>query len=395
MGADTPARASCTAVILPPRAMSFHPIAGVPLIQRTALSALRSGFDAVVALAPGDGRALRGLFASDRRTAAIPVVSGALAAAIATDHVALIPSDCLIDAATLARVQTTECNGRPIRLQATDTDAGIVLGPRACLTDVDGPEPGAAAAAMLPIDGALCLPVTDRRGAESAERELVRRLAATTADTDGPIARLDRAVSTRLSRYLVRTPLRPNHITAIGTLIGFLAAWALAHGTYMSGVAGTLLFWLAVIIDGCDGEVARLKFQETRFGYIFDVTTDNLVHVAIFIGLGIGVYRAAPDGSLPWLVALLVGGFGCSTAATLLTMAGQPPVRTLRPRSRRGRLRQYVLRGLEALMNRDFAYGLIVLALIGRLDWFLWGAAFGTYVYAAAVVAVYRWRDAD
>jgi phosphatidylglycerophosphate synthase len=396
MGVDTTPRAGCTAVILPPSAMSFHPIAGVPLIQRTALSALRSGFDAVVALAPGDGRALRGLFASDRRTAAIPVVSGALASAIATEHVALIPSDCLVDAATLSRVQSTECNGRPIRLQAAGADAGIVLGPRACLADVDGSESGdTAAAVMLPIDGALCLPVPDLRAAESAERELVRRLAALTADTDGPIARLDRALSTRLSRYLVRTPLRPNHITAIGTLIGFLGAWALAQGTYMSGVAGTFLFWLAVIIDGCDGEVARLKFQETRFGYIFDVTTDNIVHVAIFIGLGIGVYRAAPDGSLPWLVALLVGGFACSTAATLLTMAGQPPVRTLQPRSRRGRLRQHVLRGLEALMNRDFAYGLLVLALIGRLDWFLWGAAFGTYIYAAAVVAVYRWRDAD
>jgi hypothetical protein len=54
-----------------------------------------------------------------------------------------------------------------------------------------------------------------------------------------------------------------------------------------------------------------------------------------------------------------------------------------------------LLRGFEALMNRDFAYMLVALALIGRLDWFLWGAAFGTYVYAAALVVVYRWRDAD
>jgi hypothetical protein len=58
-------------------------------------------------------------------------------------------------------------------------------------------------------------------------------------------------------------------------------------------------------------------------------------------------------------------------------------------------LRQRLLRGFEALMNRDFAYGLVLLAVIGHLDWFLWGAAFGTYVYAAALVVVYRWRDAD
>jgi len=391
-------RTTCTAVILPPSAMSFHRIAGLPLIQRTALSALRGGFDAVVALAPGDGRAVRSLFARDPRTAAIPVVGGALDAAITTDRIALIPSDCLVDAPTLARVHAAECNGRPIVLQPNGGEAAIVLAPRQYLADLDGAEPSIPATSAEPAvalaDG-LCMRVPDAPAAAAAERALMRRLAALTADSDGPIARLDRAVSTRLSRYLVRTPLRPNHITTIGTAIGFAAAWALAQGTYGYCLLGTALFWLAVIIDGCDGEVARLKFQESRLGYLFDVTTDNIVHVAVFVGLGIGACRSEPDGSLPWLIALGVGGFAAAAAATLLTLVRHPPVQTAAPRSRRGRLRQRLLRGFEALMNRDFAYALLALAVIGRLDWFLWGAAFGTYVYAGALVLVYRWRDAD
>lgn len=379
--------------------MSFHPIAGIPLIQRTALSALRSGFDAVVAVAPEDGVAVRALFARDPRTAVIPVVGNALAATIATEHVALIPSDCLVDASTLGRVHVTPCNGRPVVLQANGNGAAIVLGPRSFLSAFDAREPLQAARAAesetVALDGALCVPVSDVRSADAAEQALVRQLAASTADTDGPIARLDRALSTRLSRYLVRTALRPNHITVIGTAIGFLGAWCLAQGTYGFGVLGTLLFWFAVIIDGCDGEVARLKFQESRLGYVLDVTTDNIVHVAIFIGMGVGLYRAAPDGNLLGLVVLLVGGFCCATAATMLTLARQPPPQNLQPRSARGKLRQYLLRAFAALMNRDFAYGLVVLALIGHLNWFVWGAAFGTYIYAAALVVVYRWRDAD
>jgi phosphatidylglycerophosphate synthase len=377
--------------------MSFHPIAGVPLIQRTALSALRVGFDAVVAIAPGDGRALRKLFAGDPRTASIPVVGGALEAAISTERVALIPSDCVVNTATLERVHAAECNGRPVMLRNAHDGAGIVLGPRSCLATLDGSrdaEAAVGAADTLPLDGALCMPVPDRRAAVSAERALLRQLAALTADSDGPIARFDRAISIRLSRYLVRTPLRPNHITTIGTTIGFAGAWALTHGTYGYGVLGTLLFWLAVIIDGCDGEVARLKFQESRFGYLFDVATDNIVHVAIFVGLGIGLYRTQLDGTLPWLVALGVGGFAAAAAATMLTLVRNPQAQTAAPRSRRGKLRQQLLRGFEALMNRDFAYGLLVLALIGHLEWFLWGAAFGTYAYAGALVLVYRWRDA-
>jgi len=378
--------------------MSFHPIAGVPLIRRIALSAQRGGFDAVVALAPdGGGGALRRLFAADPRTAVIPVVGSALDAAISTDRVALLPSDCLVNAATLERVRMAECNGSPVALRTPAGDAAIVLGPRADLTAIDGGDPSGLLNGTTPhlsLDGALCMPVPDVRAAEAAERELIRQLAALTADSDGPIARFDRAISTRLSRHLVRTPLRPNHITSIGTVIGFLGAWCLAQGSYGFGVLGTLLFWAAVIIDGCDGEVARLKFQESRFGYLYDITTDNIVHVAIFVGLGIGLYRAQPDGALPWLIGLLVGGFLCSTAATMLTLVRHPVVQATTPRSRRGKLRARLLHGFEALMNRDFAYVLVLLAVIGRLNWFLWGAAFGTYVYAAALVVIYRWRDA-
>jgi phosphatidylglycerophosphate synthase len=387
-------RPTCTAVILPPREMSFHRVAGLPVIQRAALSALRSGFDAVIAFAPGDGRPVRALFAGDPRTAVIPVVGGALDATVATEHIALIPSDCVVDTTTLEQVRAVECNGRPIVLRSDAGGSDIVLAPRSYLANVDALHTTEGVEAVALANG-LCLLVSDAASAQRAERALVGRLAAATAATDGPIARFDRAVSTRISRYLVRTPLRPNHITSIGTTVGFLGAWSLSHGTYLSGVIGTLLFWLAVIIDGCDGEVARLKFQESWLGYVFDVATDNIVHVAIFIGLGMGIYRAAPDGNLFWLVMLGVGGFAAAAAATLLTLVRRPPAQGGPARTRRGKLRQRLLRGFEALMNRDFAYVLLALALIGRLDWFLWGAAFGTYVYAGALVVVYRWRDAE
>lgn len=380
-----------TAVVLPPVGASFLLVGGVPLIRRTVLCAQRAGFARVVALSDGDGRRLSRILAADRRTAGVPVLDRAAADAVVGDRVALIPSDCVVSPATFEPIAMAGGRGPLLFVSDGELDAHIAVGSRDLLRE--GTNLSAQPRASL--GEAPLLRVRDAASARAAEDRLVAELRSATADTDGPIARLDRAISIRLSRHLLRTPLRPNHITLIGTAIGLLGAWSLAAGTYAHGLLGTLLFWAAVILDGCDGEVARLKLQDTRFGYLLDVTTDNIVHAAVFVGLGAGVFRASPDGVHRLLPILLFGGFALALVVTWFCLIRHPPVRRLVPRTRRGWMRQRLLRGFEALMNRDFAYLLVLLALLGRLYWFLWAAAFGTYLYCAGLVWVYRWRDAE
>jgi phosphatidylglycerophosphate synthase len=253
--------------------------------------------------------------------------------------------------------------------------------------------PGQAAS---PIDGSVCVRVSDDRSASAAEDRLLAELRAATAESDGPLARWDRFASQWLSLRLVETPLRPNHITMIGTATGLLAAWCIARGSYGFDLLGTLLFLLTVVIDGSDGEVARLKFQESRFGGHFDVATDNIVHVAIFVGLGVGAYRRDPGGPYVALLALLLGGVAFAAGVGYWCVLRDPERMrpSAAPRSRRARIRAALLRGFESLLNRDFAYLLFVLALVDHLGWFLWGAAFGAYVFGAALLWVYRSREA-
>jgi len=383
-----------TAVILPPRPSSFLVVAGVPLIQRLAISAQRAGYAQVVALGGADEARLRALLSADARTGAVRIVPGDVYEAAPGEGVTFLPSDHLVTPATLVRVRGFERNGEPVLFHAPGAANGDGILVAAHDELAGAPAGGVAVRGAVPprsvrLAAEILVAVRDAAAVPAAERRLIAQLRGETAATDGPLARFDRSISTRISRLLVRTPLRPNHITLFGTVVGLSAAWAFSRGTQSFSLLGAFLFWCAVIIDGCDGEVARLKFLESRFGYLFDVTTDNLVHVAIFAGIGFGEVDAA---SARWLVPLFVTGFLLASAATYFCLIRNPPAAAA-PTTRRGHLRQRLLGAFAALMNRDFAYLLLLLALVGRVRWFLWCAAAGTYVYAAALAAVYRSGD--
>jgi hypothetical protein len=56
---------------------------------------------------------------------------------------------------------------------------------------------------------------------------------------------------------------------------------------------GALLAQGAAVLDCCDGEVARAKFLQSRAGYWLDVVSDTVVHIALFLGIGVAVWWSA------------------------------------------------------------------------------------------------------
>lgn len=121
-------------------------------------------------------------------------------------------------------------------------------------------------------------------------------------NTDAWIARnVNKRISMPVSIYLARAGITPNQITFFNLLLGVVAGLIASFGGYQNLVWGAVLFQLVSIIDGCDGEVAKLNKKATQFGAWFDTIGDNLAFVLFITGVTFGLYR---ETHALWIVHL-------------------------------------------------------------------------------------------
>jgi len=148
--------------------------------------------------------------------------------------------------------------------------------------------------------------VDDEKTFERAENRLLATLKKT---TDGPISRyLNRPLSIRITRYLLKTYITPSSVSFFSFILAILGALFFFLGGYSNLVIGALLAQVASVIDGCDGEIARLKFQVTEFGGWFDAVLDRYADAFLLFGLTYYVYAANRDIFAPFIGFLAIIG---------------------------------------------------------------------------------------
>ncbi len=119
----------------------------------------------------------------------------------------------------------------------------------------------------------------------------------------------DQRIARVLVRPLARTPVSPNHLTALSLALALAGAGLLAQGDTMATNWGVGLFVLARFLDHFDGELARLTGKTSRFGYYFDYVSGGLSYAALFAGIGVGLAGGVLGG---W--AYLLGAAGAASA---------------------------------------------------------------------------------
>lgn len=204
--------------------------------------------------------------------------------------------------------------------------------------------------------------------------------------TDGLFARTNRRISIPISRQLIKFPITPNGVTFFVLLVSFASGVFFARGGYWSTLLGAALSVAASILDGCDGEVARLKLQSTSFGCWLETVCDYLYYLFVFGGMALGLAKTSGSNSY-----LALGGFLCFGAIMSFLvvsfirqrLSGSQPEKFLaiwqkKAESRSSNPLLYFARQTEFIIRRCFfPYALLFFAIVNMTKFAFLATAIG------------------
>ena len=141
--------------------------------------------------------------------------------------------------------------------------------------------------------------------------------------------RLNKPLSVWVTRHwLVATSITPNQITLVAAAIGLVGCALLAVGGYAGALAGMACAHLQSILDGCDGELARVRFQQSKLGAWLDTFVDDVLNVLMTAAVGIGLWRAGA-GTGRWPPGLRAARcWSRPTSSSCATCAASGPAAT-------------------------------------------------------------------
>ena len=168
----------------------------------------------------------------------------------------------------------------------------------------------------MDIEGKFWIDVDDAASASKSEKVLLCQLKG--KSNDGPISHyINRPISVQITKWLVKTNITPNQISVISFFTSVVAALFFMIGSYAWLAIGGIIAQFASIIDGCDGEVSRLKYLSSEYGGWLDSVLDRYADSFLLFGLTLYAYQHASSSLFVLSIGFLaiIGSFVLSYTA--------------------------------------------------------------------------------
>lgn len=137
----------------------------------------------------------------------------------------------------------------------------------------------------------------------------------------GKIAQnVNKRISIPLSLIFARFRVLPNIITITNFFLGALSIVLISSNSHLYQAIGGILVQTCSIVDGCDGEVARMTTRFSKLGGILDTVSDQMLAVALITVSVIKVYiHFSPV--IFWINMIgVVGGVACMMGIIIFFM---------------------------------------------------------------------------
>jgi phosphatidylglycerophosphate synthase len=361
----------------------LRPIAGVPLVIRTVLTAARAGASDILLICP----------AALSEQIMQQLVGSTAQFGIHISVVQLVDFDPFASSEWRALKPHLHQQFLWVPWNWVTTKQLLAHLPVAQFHSVNWAEPACttfyevirdnASTALLHPEGVA---VTSPETAASAERFLVAHSGKV---LDGIHTSFNRRLCRPFVRMLSHKSITPNVVTFGGIVVSLVSAIAFAHGTYWWSVLGALLFYIAGLFDEMDGMLARLKFAESPRGTYLEGFADGLSYLQLFTGITIGMYRHYGRIAIFMGIALLVGAVLALITTTLQRKRATTPDR---PNEYLGRFYELlekdsgnwisrVVRQVQAFQRRGIMIHYIVLfTILGLLPFIFLLATVGAHL---------------
>jgi phosphatidylglycerophosphate synthase len=205
-------------------------------------------------------------------------------------------------------------------------------------------------------------------------------------------------MSLPISVALIRTPLTANQLSVVLVAVGFYSGWLFTIGEYWPSLLAAFLSLAASVLDGCDGEIARLKYQESALGCWIETVGDYSYYIAIFIGITIGAVHQTGLELFYWVGAAALVGTLITFALLIYLRAritnGQPTrlhaVAKVRFKAEPTLWSRLIWKVAFIATRAGMPWGIMVLALLHLLPFGLVVIALGAHIYWISVVLKLR-----